>query len=188
MEEFRNLEYTPPIFPTGAAFTEWGWSPTAAEIEAFLEKAQELNLNGVNFWEWGNCINHLPREIWQTIKNYSWDAAPDPPEDISQAYIQALNTQDPARVMELYQDKAVHITSQRTVQGKKALTNWYADFFNEKLPGAEFTLTSYSGSGSIRHLTWTASSNNGSVPNGSDTMGLINGKISYHFSEFDIHP
>ncbi|MDZ7844062.1 MAG: nuclear transport factor 2 family protein [Anaerolineales bacterium] len=186
VEEFRNLEYTPPIFPTGAAFTEWGWSPTADEITAFMNKAKALNLSGINFWEWANCQKKLPREIWQTIKDYPWEGDPQPAEDITEAFIKALNSHNPQKVMALYQDKAVHITSSRTIQGKEALTNWYQSFFNQLLPDGEFTLTNFSGTGNIRHLTWTASSSKGSVPNGSDTLGVIDGKISYHFSEFDI--
>lgn len=186
VEEFRNLEYTPPIFPTGAAFTEWGWSPTADEVEAFLIRAQALNLPGANFWEWANCKDKLPPDIWQTIKDYPWEAAPSPPEDITEALIMALNSHDPSQVMALYQDQAVHITSNRTIQGKDALTQWYQSLFTEILPEGEFTLTGFSGTGNIRHLTWTASSSQGEVLNGRDTLGLLEDKISYHFSEFTV--
>lgn len=186
VEEFRNLEYTPPIFPTGAAFTEWDWAPTADEVLAFMERAKSLKLSGVNFWEWANCKNKLPREIWQAIRDYPWDPAPPPVEDIAQLYVEALMREDPDKVMALYRDNAVHITPDRTIQGKTALKKWFQTLFTERLPDADYVLTSFSGSGNIRHLTWTADSPAGKVLNGSDTLGLMDGKISYHFSEFEI--
>jgi len=186
VEEFRSLEYTPPIFPTGAAFTEWDWEPTADEVTAFMDKAKSLNLHGVNFWEWANCKNKLPQDIWQTIKDYPWEPAPPPKEDIAQLYVEGLMREDPDKVMELYHDNAVHITPGRTIQGKTALKKWFQQLFTEKLPGADYVLTSFSGTGNIRHLTWTADSSAGKVLNGSDTLGLMDGKISYHFSEFEI--
>ncbi len=66
--EFQNLTYSPPIFPTGAAFTEWGWTSTASEVEEFMQQAQSLNLSGINFWEWSNLHKALPAEVWYTIK------------------------------------------------------------------------------------------------------------------------
>lgn len=188
VDEFRNMDYTPSIFPTGAAFTEWDWAPTAGEVKEFLDKAKAMNLSGANFWEWNSCREMLPGEIWKTIRDYPWDDTPHPPEDITESYIEALNTHDPAQVLALYQDKAVHITSQRTVQGLSAIKSWYSTFFDELLPDATFELSGYSGKGNSRHLTWTANSSNGNVQDGSDTLGLIQDKIAYHYSDFSVTP
>jgi hypothetical protein len=54
------------------------------------------------------------------------------------------------------------------------------------LPNAKFTLTGFSGTGASRHLTWTATSPQGKVDNGSDTLGLSDGKIIYHYSFFTV--
>ena len=184
--EFQNLTYKPPIFPTGAAFTEWGWTPTASEVKEFMQKAKSMNLSGVNFWEWSNLHNLLPAEIWRTIRDFEWKAEPQPPDDIAELLIQALNSHDPVKVSALYQDQAVHITSERTVQGKGSIKSWCATLFNEILPDAVFNLASFTGTGNIRHISWTANSSIGNVQNGSDTIGMIDGKIAYHFSEFTI--
>lgn len=186
VEEFRSLKFTPPIFPTGAAFTEWDWAPTADEVEAFLDKAKAMNLKGANFWEWSNCLEKLPNDIWRTIRNYPWDHEPEPPDDITEAYIEALNTHDPAQVLALYQDNAVHITSERTIQGLKSLNSWFSTLFRDILPDASFNLSGYSGTGNSRHLAWTATSSNGDVQDGSDTFGLIKDKIAYHYSDFSV--
>ncbi len=186
--EFQGLTYNPPIFPTGAAFMEWGWMSTASEVREFMDKARALNLSGVNFWEWSSLFRDLPREVWQTIRDYPWGSAPQPPSDIAEKFIDALNSHDPAAVKNLYQDNAVHITAERSVQGLSAIQSWYGSLFEDLLPEANFTLGGFSGEGNIRHLSWTASSKNGDVQNGRDTLGLIDGKIAYHFTEFSLTP
>jgi hypothetical protein len=40
--------------------------------------------------------------------------------------------------------------------------------------------------GTIRTFTWTAASPGGSVTNGSDTLGLVNGRIQYHHTSYTI--
>lgn len=184
--EFKNMKYTPPIFPTGAAFSEWGWKPLVTEVTAFMQKAKDLKLPGVNFWEWGNLHNYLPGRFYKAIRNFEWDAGPKPPEDIAELLIQALNAHSPDQVQALYKDDAVHITSERTVQGKTAIKSWFSSLLTQVLPEATFNLAGFSGTGSIRHINWTASSTMGDVQDGRDTLGLLDGKIAYQFSEFTV--
>ena len=177
--EFQNLTYSPPIFPTGA-------TSTASEVKEFMQQAQSLNLSGINFWEWSNLHKALPAEVWYTIRDFEWDKDPQPPDDIAELLIQELNSHNSDRVQALYLDQAVHITSERTVQGKEAIKSWYATLFTDILPDAVFNLASFTGTGNIRHISWTANSSIGNVQNGSDTIGLRDGKIAYHFSEFTV--
>jgi len=107
-------------------------------------------------------------------------------QDIVEQYIAALNTREPDKVVSLYSPTAVHVTSARTVQGIEAIRAWYQYLFTTLLPGASITLTGYSGTGSSRHLTWTATSQLGNVNNGSDTFGLFNEKIAYHYTFFTL--
>ena len=186
VEEFASMEYNPPIIPTGAAFREHGWQPTAEEDLEFLLAARSLNLNGANFWEWSSCRADLPTDAWATIAGFDWEGGYDPPTEIAVQYIAALNTHDPARVMALYNNQAVHISSARTLQGTNRINNWYFTLLQQMLPGGIFTLTGYSGSGHSRHLTWIAKSDKGDVMNGNDTLGVLNGKIVYHYTYFTI--
>jgi hypothetical protein len=186
VDEFANMKYTPPIFPTGAAYSEYGWMPKEKEILAFMQKAKELNLAGVNFWEWGSLHTYLPERHYQTIRDFDWDSG-KPSEDIAELYIKALNLHNQDKVWSHYRDRAVHITSERTIQGKSAIKSWYGSLFNQILPDATFKLAGYSGSGNIRHINWTASSKAGNVQDGKDTIGLIDGKIGYHFSDFSVN-
>ena len=184
--EFRNLTYTPPVFPTGAAFTEWGWTPKPHEVKEFMDTAKSMKLSGCNFWEMASMHNDCPAEIYRTIRDYQWDKDPQEPDDIADLYVQALNSHQGEQIIELYGDQAVHITSERTVQGKDLIKSWYTTLFNELLPNATYNLAGYTGSGNIRHINWTANSSSGNVKDGSDTIGLINDKIGYHFSEFSV--
>ncbi|MEJ2412118.1 MAG: nuclear transport factor 2 family protein [Anaerolineales bacterium] len=184
--EFQNLKYTPPIFPTGAAFTEYGWTPTVSEIVEFMQTAKNLKLSGFNFWEWGNMHTYLPAGYYRAIRDFEWDAGPAPPKDISEQILAALNAHDVDKLAGFYRQDAVHITSERTVQGIEAIKSWFSSLFTEILPDGQFTLAGYSGTGNTRQISWTASSSAGNVQNGSDTIGLIEGKIAYHFSQFSI--
>lgn len=184
LREFQALVPFRPVIPTGAAFTEHGWSPTAAEVTEFLRAAKNLNLSAANFWEWSNTRLFLPN-LWTTIRDFNWPGGVSE-VDIVQRYIAALNARDPGQVVALYDPSAVHITPARTVRGETALRSWYASLFGQILPNASFTLVSYSGEGNSRYLSWTATSAAGKVEDGSDTFGLLNGKIVYHYSSFSV--
>jgi hypothetical protein len=182
VREYQNMTPYRPIIATGAAFKEHGWGPTLSQVLEFLETAKSLNLSAVNFWEWYEARTRLP-DIWEGIRNYPWHPS-ETTLDIAQKYIKALNSHDVQQVVSLYVPSAVHVTSARTVQGMEAISTWYSTLFNQLLPGATYTLTSYTGTGSSRHLTWTAASPRGKVHNGNDTIGLADGRIVYHYSFF----
>ncbi len=188
LQEFSNLKYKPPIIPTGAAFTEHGWSATAQDVLEFLIAARSFNLSAANFWEWYNCREVLKprRQVWNTIADYNWDSGTTPPQDITARLFDALNSRDPNRVANLYTERAVHVTAARTIVGRDKIRTWYQTLFNQVLPNGVFFLTSFSGSGNSRSFTWTARSTAGNVNNGSDTLGLMSDQIAYHYSQFSV--
>jgi hypothetical protein len=176
-----------PIVPTGAAFREFGWKPTDSEVLDFCKKAKELNLTAVNFWEWSDARSGNLPGVWDTIEKYKWKEK-DEPKDICVRLIEAMNAHDIEKIISLYTLPAIHINAIRTTQGFENLRAWYAKLFNEVLPESQFILASYTGKGSSRHLTWTASSTKGIVRNGNDTLGISKGKIGYHYSFFTVTP
>jgi hypothetical protein len=184
IREFQGLTPFRPIVPTGAAFKEHGWQPTADQATEFLQAAQSNNLTAANFYSWDSCRKYLP-EIWSAIFNYDWPAGGAPP-DITAQYIGALNRHSASEVTNLYAENAVHVTAARTVKGATAIRAWYQTLFDTLLPAGSFTLTGFSGSGPTRHFTWTATSSKGRVLNGNDTFGLIEGKITYHYTFFTV--
>ena len=185
VREFQNRTPFRQVIPTGAAFREGGWQPSAAEVLEFMNTAKALNLTAVNFWEWSDARSGNIPGVWEVIRDFSWSGV-STPRDICEKYIATLNTHDVNKMVELYASTAVHINSVRTTQGLENIRSWYNTFFRDVLPNANFTLTGYAGTGNSRHLTWTASSSKGVVQNGNDTFGLLNEKISYHYTFFTV--
>jgi len=111
----------------------------------------------------------------------------DIPKDITSQYFSALNSHDPNRVAELYADQAVHTIAARSIHGKGQIRVWYHNFFNQMLPNGTFERTSFTAPGNSRTFSWTAKSDAGDVLDGSDTFGLLNGKIIYHFTNFHVN-
>ena len=183
--EFQTKNPSLPIVPTGAAFREFGWKPEDSEVLEFINRSKELNLTGVNFWEWSDARSGNLPGVWEAIKNYKWSEKQET-KDICVTLIDTLNTHDVEKVLSLYTLPAIHVNATRTTQGLDNLRSWYTQFFNELLPDSSFKLGSYSGKGGSRHFTWTATSSKGIVQNGSDTLGLSQGKISFHYSFFTV--
>ncbi len=186
VNEFKKLTPFRQIYPTGPGYKANGWAPTDADTKAFLDAARSLNLSATNFFSWDECRRDLPA-VWDMITAYSWPVGPQP-QDLPEQYISALNSHDVSNLVSLYNDEAVHITADRTVQGDAALQAWYTTLLNQLIPGGKFTLTGKTGSGSYRSFTWQASSPKGSITNGDDTLGLAGDKISYHYSYFTVTP
>ncbi len=185
VREFEGMAPFRPIIPTGATFSERGWTPTPEEVLEFLQTAQSLNLSSVNFWSWDSARPALP-DLWTVVANFPWEGAPPPVLDITEQLVEALNTHDPDKVAALYTENAVHVNAVRTIQGKANIRTWYATLFGQILPNAKFTLTGYSGKGNSRHMVWEAVSSAGAVRNGNDTLGLQDGKIAYHYTFFTV--
>jgi SnoaL-like domain len=184
VREFQTVTPYRPIIPTGSAYKSGSWQATPEDVVSFLKTAQDLNLEAANFWEWSNCRLYLPA-VWEAIAKYPWSTGPAP-KDIVQRYIDALNSHNIGQIVSLYAPNGVHINASRTIQGSAAIRGWYETLLTQIIPNADFTLTGYSGSGNSRHLTWTAKSDSGNVRNGNDTLGLIDGKIGYHYTFFTV--
>lgn len=183
VREFQALDPVRPVLPTGPVYRYGDWQPTPEDMVEFLNAAQTLKLPSVNFFTWDYRL--LLNDLWHTIAAYPWVNG-QPLPDLPYQYIESLNSHDPALVASLYRSDAVHITAAHTVQGTSALLNWYTAFLGTSLPGAQFQITSSQGVGNSRHFTWSANSSVGRVNNGSDTIGILNGKIVYHYSYFTI--
>ncbi len=97
-----------------------------------------------------------------------------------------MNQHDPVFVAGLYKDNAAHVTGERTVVGRSYVEQWYRSLFTELVPNATFKLTGKSGTGRTRHFTWEASNKQTLIVDGNDTLGLIDGRIQYHYTYFTI--
>ncbi|MCC6146891.1 MAG: nuclear transport factor 2 family protein [Anaerolineaceae bacterium] len=184
VREFQAITPYRPVIPTGPVYKAGDWAPAPADVVEFMDTARALNLPSANYFEWYYGRTSL-RPVWDAIAAYSWPASPATP-DLPHRYITALNSHDPATVAALYAPRGIHITAAQTVQGHDAIRTWFTNFFNQTLPNAIFTLTSSSGVGNSRHFTWEVRSPAGTIRNGNDTIGILDGKIAYHYSYFTI--
>ena len=186
VREFEAISPFRPIIPTGSAYLQGSWAATTQDIIEFLQTAQTLNLTAANFWEWGHTRLYLP-ELWDTVSDYPWEAVP-PQQDVLERYFAALNAHNPDQAAEVYAPEGVHVNADRTLQGTASIRAWYATLFNDLLPDAVFTLVDSNGDLSSKTFHWQAVSASGVVTNGYDSIGIVNGKIVYHYTEFTITP
>ena len=183
LREFRDMTPFRPVIPIGAAYSEHSWVPKAQEIIEFLTATVNLDLPGANFWEWSAARRV---GLWRYVAYFPWPDSQPIVKDVTERYMEVLNTRNPKETVGLYSPYAVHVSATRTLRGLDAIRAWYHRFFLRMLPNATFTLTGYSSVGSSRHLTWTANSTNGKVLNGNDAIGLADGKIAYHYTYFTV--
>jgi hypothetical protein len=185
-KEFKNISPYRPIMPTGPMYKVGDWEPTPADVVEFMDKARELEMSSVNYFEWyyGRTIM---KPVWNAITGYDWSGSSTSTDtDITTQYLSALNSHNAALLAGLYYDKGVHITAEKTIQGTAAIQSWYLDFIVSKMPSATFTISNITGDDTSRHFTWTATSSSGKIKDGNDTFGLKDGKIVYHYSYYTI--
>jgi hypothetical protein len=183
VKEFQNLTPFRPVIPTGPTYRAGSWVPTVEDLREFLEVSKELKLDAVNFFSWDECRPAYP-DLWKTIQEFDWDQS-EKPKDITDLWITSLNNGKPDEVTKLYAENSVHITASRSIQGTKEIQKWYKYLLTELLPNGKFTITSVSGSGNSRTVNWICESDKVKISDGRDTIGLINGKIAYHYSFFN---
>jgi len=176
--EFNALTPYRPFMATGAAYGNQGWVPLVTEITEFMTIAVSLNIPAVNFYSWDYCRKHLPA-LWNTIAAFPYPT--EKPVGIVQQFINALNTHNAEAVAALYTENAVHITALQTIQGRDAIQSLYSDLFLKKQPGIKIALISTSGIEPTQNFGWTTTVSS-TIRRGTDTLGLTDGLISYHYS------
>jgi hypothetical protein len=182
VREFKAMTPYRPIIPTGPTYSNEGWAPTPAEIAEFMDTVRLLNLPAVNFFSWDECRPNF-NNLWNVVHDYSWPVPP-PNQDVPEQYIALLNTHDSDQVISLYTPNAVHIDASQTIQGMDLIRVYYKNLFTNLFPNTTFILTGSSGTGTTRHFTWRATSSSGQVSTGDDTLGILDGHISYHYTYF----
>ena len=190
--EFQSLMPGQPIVPTGSAF-EWSdGTATPAQLKEFLDKARELNLRGANFWEMA-AAKYAKKRLWRRIRLYNWETGqisspqppPDndddededsPPEETSQPkiitrIIDALNSGDASKTTVLYEKNVSELVyAGQVYKGRMNIFSYYYNLFKHTLPAGKFKLLTWGGSNGNFTLEWSATSSNGNVQRGKDTI------------------
>ncbi len=183
VKEFQSITPFRPIVPTGPTYRAGNWVPTDEDTIKFLDKCKELKLESANFFSWDECRPEFS-DLWKTIADYQWDKQTSE-KDITDLWVDALNSGDPEMVVKLYAPNSVHITSARSIHGQTDILDWYKYFLKQLFPNGKFTKTNISGSGNSRSVNWICKSEKANVGNGKDTFGLINNQIAYHYTFFE---
>ncbi len=180
LTQFQNLSPFRPIIPTGPTFKQDGWIPTENEMIEFMQAALELGLSGVNFWNWDSCRKYMPN-FWELIKSFPY--GPEPlTQKLPEKYIEALNSGDPDEVLAFYDSNAIHIRAEKAVQGKQAIREWLASLIEKANNENLFTLVGSNLKNNICSFKWQLHTADGMLLKGKDTVGLLDDRISYHYS------
>lgn len=187
VNEFKVITPYRPIIPTGPAFAEEGWAPSATEVKVFLNTAKSLGLTGANFFSWDYARTKL-KPVWDTIAKYDWGTGvpPAPARDPLTRLFEALNSREYGPITEIYASNAVLVVPQQTIQGNANIKTFFSQMLGVQLLKGLFNVTSKEESDNTIHYTWTCTSSRGNVENGKDTLGLKDGKIIYHYCNYDI--
>jgi hypothetical protein len=191
--EYRNpalVGAVRPIVPTGSAYGSGNWRASPREVGRFLDRAQSLGLTGANLYSWDYATTPPNTELWEAAAGYTWPAPPagTPDRDLVPQLFTALNRGDAEHAATLYRPDAGHVTPERTIVGQPAVQRWYVELLRMRLPGARFKLLDLQAFANSRRFHWTAASPRGQVLDGDDTLGLVDGRIQYHFASFTISP
>lgn len=185
VQEYADWHPARPVIPTAPTYATPVWTPTVADINLFLTTAKELGLVGVNAWSWDWATKTGYVEFWDTVAKFDW--APIPPAaEMAEGLIYRLNQQDPSSLALMYHENAAHVTGARTIVGRQKIAEWYQALTTQMLPEGRYELTGQMGQASSKKFTWSAQSSKGKVVDGSDTLGIRDGKIQYHYTHFTV--
>lgn len=189
VSEFKAISPYRPIIPTGPAFGQSGWAPSASEVKTFMDTAKTLGLKGVNFYSWDYSRTKL-LPVWNEIAKYNWppeDPAQPPQFDPVTQIFDCLNSRQFGSLQELYAAGAVLVTPRQTVKGYDNVRSFFEQVLSKELQEGDFRITSKRMNENTIHYTWTCTSKTGNVIDGKDTLGLKgNNKIIYHYCYYTI--
>lgn len=186
LDQYMSLRPARPVVPTAPTYASGDWCPTPEEIRRFFARARSLGLSAANAWSWDFATRTKYLDLWNAVAEFEWPL-PTQTSDVPEKLIGALNRGDVGGAASLYHERAAHVTGERTVVGRSAVAEWYQTMLDQLLPNARFALTGKCGRDNSRHFTWNATSPSGTVSDGSDTLGLIQGKILYHYTFFTVN-
>jgi hypothetical protein len=185
VSEFKALTPSRPVIPTGPAFYESSWAPSANETITFMNTARSLGLTAANFFSWDESRTKLPA-VWNAIANYDWPIDGPIETDLADQIFAALNAGEYDPFLEIYAPNAVLVTSEQTLQSNTDIRVFWGRILTNKLNDGIFTIKTKEVSGNTIHYTWSCTSYRGKVKDGQDTLGIKNNKVIYHYSHFNI--
>jgi hypothetical protein len=121
-------------------------------------------------------------ELWKTISDFNWPTTPNPEKGLPEKLIDAINSKNLSTLISLYSDDAIHITAERTIQGKSALRDYFENLLKNDLQGHILKIDDVRGNDKTQHFSWVELKESSEINQGEDTIGILNEKILYHYS------
>jgi hypothetical protein len=75
--EFSAMSPSLPFVPTFPLYKNGGWTPTAEDVELFLQEVKAQNLPAVNAWDWFQGRRDTPA-AWEVFQSFAMGAEPEP--------------------------------------------------------------------------------------------------------------
>ena len=112
--------------------------------------------------------------------------APQPalPSVLLQQWLAAANSANLDALVALYQSNAGHVSAKRMIFGAPAIRQWYQQLLGELLAGGRFTVVDARGKDNSWAFEWRWEKSGSAVQSGKDTLGLRDGRIQYHYTNF----
>ena len=186
--QFKQVYPIVPIIPTGPAYAEADWRPSASEIREFMAAARQNGLDGVNFWNWDYAGSPQGADLWQAISGFVWSEQGASRVDPVQALFDALNRSDVEAILKLYEPEGILVTSTATLRGPHELRVYYTNLLGDVLPRGHFTVDSRASEDNVEHVTWSGSAASPaySIRSAEDTIGIRQGFIQFHTSLYRV--
>ena len=112
--------------------------------------------------------------------------APQPalPSVLLQQWLAAANSANLDALVALYQANAGHVSAKRMIFGAPAIRQWYQQLLGDLLAGGRFTVVDARGKDNSWAFEWRWEKSGSAVQSGKDTLGLRDGRIQYHYTNF----
>ena len=178
-DQFKVLAPNRKFVPTGAFYKTNGWLPTAKDIQDFLTKSAELGFKAANFYTWDH--KKFLTDQWNVLASFDWDKR-NLVQSFGQRMMTLFNNGNPHKIVNLFTNNAVRITSKQTTQGSAQIQSQYERIFGIERPGAEYELISESNDGNSHTIQWKATVGD-KIIQGRDSYGISNEKIIYQYSQ-----
>lgn len=101
------------------------------------------------------------------------------PQNVFESHMKAVNTLNPAKVLEDYTDDALFITPDKTYKGYEEILEFYEAFL-PKFEGFEFNTIKQETNDNIVYFVWNGENTHINVQLATDTYIIEEGKIKQH--------
>ena len=127
-----------------------------------------------------------PQPVAQPAPQPVAQPAPQPalPNVLLQQWLAAANSANLDALVALYQANAGHVSAKRMIFGAPAIRQWYQQLLGDLLAGGRFTVVDARGKDNSWAFEWRWEKSGSAVQSGKDTLGLRDGRIQYHYTNF----